>query len=239
MPDVMNNFIKPLLTQFRIPPDKEADEDAFFQDYHDILTYCDKDGKLHHYDDDILKLAVAKLKSERTNRTFPLPSECLAVCRDIRNTEAAKRAKARVSGVLEQAKTDEARLSQRKAHPNTLCEWRSTPDGKPRIKGLGDEYWDERARKFADGQMKTPMGRQSVDEGWSWMFWDFCRENERLPGDKEVTVIRARSLANNAALDEFMATEEAAGRLQTPEMMKNIVWRRDTREKLRKLAYGA
>lgn len=85
MPDVHKNFIEPLLTQFRIPPDvKPENIDGFFGDYVEALVYCNKDGELIAYDDDVLRAAARKLKTERTgSRTFPMPAECIEACKAV------------------------------------------------------------------------------------------------------------------------------------------------------------
>lgn len=226
MPDIMASFIDLLLTQFRLPADKENDQDAFYQDYRDALTYCNEDGELVPYDDETLQRAAKKIKAERIgSRTIPMPGECVVVCRDVRNQMLLERVRVDMEQRPRQ-KPLRAPFVDQKANPTH--EWRDNPT----------ELWTESHRANADKAMRTAAGRKAVDEGWGWAFWDFCRENQRFPNEKEASIIKRRSLANDARIDERNAAHEAAGGRLTPEVLACLKMRKEVKEKFRKLAYG-
>jgi len=229
VPDVFESFIKPLLTQFRLPPDKEGSDEkeaAFYSDYEDALTYCDDNGKLIPYDDEVLTRVAKRLKAERTgSRTIPMPGECVALCREERNKMLLEQVRAEMEH-RPRAKKLRAPFVDQKENPTHP--WRENPV----------ELWTESHRANADKAMRTVAGRKAVDEGWGQMFWDFCRENQRFPNEKEVAIIKHRSLANDARMDERNAEHLAAGGRLSPEVVACVKFRENVRKKMRRLAYG-
>lgn len=100
MGDVINKLIIPLREQFTLPRQCE-DEARFFATYVNLLK-----GQ----PDDALSAAAASIMATRIMRTFPLPAECLAACREASET-AVKAAPKPVARQLDEWSAERAALA--------------------------------------------------------------------------------------------------------------------------------
>lgn len=76
--------------------------------------------------------------------------------------------------------------------------------------------WDRERIIAANKLMNSDIGRQACEEGWQITLWDFLRENKRLPEIAEWQTLRARSLANWAETDAYMASNGSLTRIIKP-----------------------
>lgn len=107
---------------------------------------------------------------------------------------------------------------------------------KPAPRPKRHDEWSPEAIKEADRLMKSAIGRKSAEEGWQWALWDFLRRQQRWPNAHEAERLRAHSAQVNAETTEFLASEEAAGRMINPATKRLLGQMSARRKQLKELA---
>lgn len=160
MTDIIDVFITPLASVYRMDGDKE-------QAIVDRLR-----TELKPYSEAVLRRACDTMIRTRKHRYFPTVAECL-------------------EAVQEAAGAD-----------------RATPLPSPR-KGAVDAYLESQA--IAARVCVGPMVLEAWRGNWFGGLWDFCAANHRLPHDREIARVRARSQETHAIMmAEATGTSEIA-----------------------------
>ena len=159
MKDVME-FITSLLPIYVIKHDDAEKEKAW--------TF-EMIRQLRQFPSETLKKAAEKIKASRTDRRFPLPSECRKICLDVQDWLARE---------------ERNKSLPLDAHP---------------IHGVRNLDWTTERFRLADDLMMSAMGKEAARDGWIGTLHSFARKNSRLPKGPEIDACKRESKENDAA----------------------------------------
>lgn len=166
MGDVVSFMIDPLREVFALPKHAETNIGRFYGVYIDTLDT---------FDDNTLSAGSRLIITSRTSRSFPLPAECNAACKE----------------AIDAKRFNDSPVKDGNRHARIGFEYRH-PE------------WEPATIRKADELICSQLGQDALREKWIVALHDFCRVHQREPLPREIASIRAKGLAAQKDFEDMV-----------------------------------
>ena len=184
MSQAISKFVADVALHFPNRFDTEASEDEWLQSM---------SRNLRGYSADVLKYAAQKIIDTRTDRRFPLPSECKKICNEIAQREAAEKPQLGVDKKLPPL------------HSDSRVKWADTLIDCPIGREAARDGWVLSLHDFARVNGKLPVGSEIAAckagaKGFDEAF-TLCARGEAGPLNKPLLGLGQAMLARRRELE--------------------------------------